>query len=1163
MDIIRIVDLLEQTRSSDAAIRERADKFLDGIQPFSELAFKLHDIIVNKELELHVRLAAVDYLKNNIANHSDLIEDNIALDLLGLTASPLPKELKVSLIDCCAVFARASNPTALSLWNKLELLLPATNKNMPTTSFADLADLEPRAQEYSVTISFINMLNCILESVAEYHMLQSHHFQIRPSLETCLNLVTNIVFVKVNSRQFNKFEEKWTILKLCINTYHILVSRYDANEHGNSLRCSFNLMAQILQDGEIFKCIMCNLEDAANILENDLISATSDKMDATSTYTANPLLDEYVSCALNLLNCVAEKQDEFVELAKSIPGYPTAVVVTLDVLLNGVNPRTGAVDRLATLVRVPAVGSDKSALQALKLLTKVVRDKSSLAEQVSLHLSSSNSPLVQGDNLVTLFVNCLSSDTRPVRIAALKYISACLDCRQCAGRPSHNIAHRLLGFDNQMTTLRECGSRGKVFDCLHSIINFFNDAEAFSHPELSDERTLGLEIIHKLCTDVRTFDLTLRFLRSSYDFLAKYLRNLFKLFAADEVLQVLETRVDETIWLMRLLAVEIKLACERSMKSIATNHLNLLLSERPRKLLEMLPNLMCEHSLPAMPSWECFDHDELWKIVSQRTDADGIIDLKDLHQKLSGEVKMINVHLRQVQKKNIRDEIAEILDYASNLNHSHRMRAKKCEYVTAWRELIETVIAVNALDCFDSDLVVRILFELTHELMSRTSLPNFMPNLHNQISSTIHMATWLLRQIGCKPTTTTNFLSIARSIQNLLEQTSTTQYKKARVNLYTAFLNTSKSLPTTVSRDLRFEQPLLDKIYRDALAGPEVLKVLALSILSQTDLSWVGDACKNGTLRHIVESLKENDAEIVATRGERITKAFFSFEAKVTLCTNIASTPDGAKSLVHLGIMEVLGSLRSIDSYLLLLDINTYFQKLYVGVLQLMSALSTNMRINNRNLLRVKPILHTEVLRNVPVLKSRAEGLETLLVTSSLQSQIILEAGEGLRHDFVNAIQHFTGDLDEMQLRILVNLLTGCVKMLRREQYSPSALFAPSWNAATIPVLMSQPSLGTLVSILNCLHNQQNRVVQDGEESGGGCNLSDIVAENCVYLIWVHVNIYLDSNHKSKPVRELESFKNETQIVLNDAFFNKLAFSRSEFVKIVTRKLKKLRLSIM
>ena len=1054
--------------------------------------------------------------------------------------------------------ARTGPDTALALWDKLELLLPATNTaGWNSRIIVELGDLEPKAQEYGLTVKFMNMLTDILEHVGQYGMLLSAQLQHSYSLETCINLVINIVFLRVNSRQFNKVDEKWTILSQCVKFCRLLIDKYDPAEHGNSRKCTFNLLSQILQDNEIFKCIMLNIEDAVNHLENDLISATSgDGSSDQQSYKPGELLDNYICDSVSLLNCIVDKQEDFIELVKNIPGYPTVVNVKLDVLLNGVNPRTGSVDRLATLIRIPAVASDNTSLQTLKLLQKVMASQHNLAQQVSIHLSSSNSPLVHGDNLVTLFVNCLTSDSMQVRIAALEFISTCLEHRLGAGRPLYNIAHELLGFDSRMTTLREPGS-GKVFDCLHAIIKFYDDSEAFSHPELKEERTLGLEIIYKLCVDVRTCDLTLRFLRSSYDFLSKYLKNLFKLFSSDTVIGVLETRIDEMTWFLKLLAIDIKLSVERNMKSIATSHLNLLLSEKPRKLLELLPNYICGHSHPPMPNWECFDNDELWSLIAERADCGAIIDLKDLHRKLTGEVKIIYAHLGSAQRNLARDETNEILDFASTLNQSQRMQAKKYAYVDSWRELVETIISTNALDCFDIDLATRILFELVHELMSTTSIPNFMNSLYNQISSITVMATSQLKQIGSKPTTTTNFLSTARTIQNLLEQASNIlsgQQKRARVNLYAAFLNASRALPDTVSSDLKFNSSLLEKIYKDTLVGPAVVKVLALSILTQTDLSWVDDARRDGTLRHLVESLMEDDTELVATKGEVITKAFYTFQSKVTLFTRIASTPQGAKDLVQLNIMEVLGSLRCIDSYLMLLDENTFFQKLYVDILRLMSALSTSMKINNKNLLKVKPLLHPEVLRNVPLLKNRLDGLETLVVTTSLQSQIILEADSRLRHDFVNSIQHFTCNLDENHLKILVNLLTGCVKLLRNEQESFEPLFAPSWNAASTPVLMSQPSLGTLVSILNDLHNHDQAQASGYQET---------VIENCVYLIWSHMSIYLSPSFKTKSIRELESFKNECQFVLNDAFFNKLAFSRSEFVKIISRKLKILKSSIM
>lgn len=1170
-----MIELLKQTTNDDDKIREPAKKNLDQIQRIIGFTPKLLDIINNTKLELNVRIAAVNYLKNNVVNYwspANLLGDNIAPELLGLIASPIPKEFKIALINCCAAFAKTTPSTALALWNKLGLLIPSLNRSgMLTTNLtnwnsgiiADLGDLEPRVQEYGITISFLELLNNILDQIAKYSILQSPHIQHSASLETCLNLVTNIIFLRINSRQFNKVDEKWIMLNSSIITYNLFMLHYSPADDGNTSRCSFNLLSQILQDSDVFKCVMLNIEDAINHLENDLISNTNNTSSHNNSgpqqqsYKPNPILDEYIYSALSLLNCIAEKQEEFIDLIKHIPGYPTAVNVKLDVLLNGVNPRTGVVDRLATLIRIPALASDKTSLQALKLLKNIVKDQHSLAQQVSLHLSSSNSPLVQGDNLVTLFVNCLSSEYGPIRISALGFISTCLEHKLSAGRPSYNLAHELLGFDSQMTTLREPGSTGKVFDCLHAIINFF-DTEAFAHPDLKEERTLGLEIIYKLCVDVRTCDLTLRFLRSSYDFLSKYLKNLFDLCKSETIKDILEVRIDEIIWFMRLLSVEIKLSCERNMKSIATNHLNLLLSEKPRKLLELLPNFICEHAHPVMPNWECFDNDELWKIIAERADGKAIIDLKELERKINSEVKLINyLHKFTTRKNLLEDEKNEVLQFAANLNESHRMQAKKYEYLQSWREVMEIIMAVNALDCFDNDLAVRILFETTHELIAKTNLTRFTSNLYTQISSTILMAASVLRKIGSKPTTTTNFLSLAKSIQNLLEINSHLlfgQYKRARVNLYAAFLNASRALPETVSNDLKFNQSLLEKIYKDALIGPAGVQVPALTVLIQTDLCWVESATRDGSLRHLVESLTEDDLEIVATKGEEITKAFYSFESKVTLFTKIATTLSGAKSLIHLNIMDVLENLRCIDSYLMLLDENTFFQKLYLDVLRLMSAMSTSMRINNKNLLKIKPLIHTEILRNIPLLKNRQDGLETLLMTTSLQSQIILEADSSLKHDFVNSIQHFTNSSEDSQLKILVNLLTGCVKILKSDQYSLTPLFAPSWNAASTPVLMSQPSLGTLVSILNNLHNQNLKLVEEFKET---------VTENCIYLIWCHMTIYLHTNYKTKHIRELESFKNESQVVLNDAFFNKFAFSRSESVKIISRKLKKLRISIM
>lgn len=1163
MDVDRLTELLKQSISDDTNVKENAGKHLAQIHKIIGFSSRLIEIVLNDRADINVRQAAVNCLTDNVVKYWDsnnMLGDNVAQDLLYLVISNLPKTFRVSVLDLCATFSKTAPSTALSLWNKLCILVPTLDSRVTSSSnwscgiLSEIGDIEPRTQDYSITISFLKMLNNILEHVAYFCLLQSPHLQHSNSAETCINLVTNLIFLKVSSRQYNKMEDKWIILNLCLETFQLFISRYEPVEDGNSQRCSFALMSQILQEGDIFKCIAQNIEEAVNHLEELLINdKTSD--DATSNqppYKQDPLIDRYIFLAINLLNSVALKQHDFMAVIKKIPGYPTALNVNLDVLFNGINPKTGNVDRLAFLIRIPALGSNETTLETLKLLKSIIQHQPSIAQQVSLHLSFSTSPLVHDDNLVTMFVNCLSSDSHLVRRAALTFISTCLEHRVGMERSSYNLAHELLGFDRQMTTLREPGSMGKVFDCLHAIIGFF-DQDTYAHPDLKEERTLGLEIIHKLCTDVRTCDVTLRFLRSSYDFLSKYLKKLFKLVEVDTLIPVLDERISELVWFFRIISVEIKLSWEKNLKSVANNHLSLLLGDMPRKLIELLPDHVCGQTHPIMPNWECFDNDELWKTVAQQADKDATINLKELHRKLAGEVKMVNLHLGSTQKNLISDEISEILDFAGSLNESYKKQAKKSEYFNAWREFTEVVITVNALDGFENDTAIRILFEIIHELMSKTKIANFTTGIMPQLSSTILLASSLLRFKCMKSSTMTDFMSLASSIHQLLEQSSSLiwgQFKGARVNLYAAYLHAVRALPETICRDLDFNHSLLEKIYKDALIGPEIIKVLSLTILTQTDLTWVESAARDGSLRHLIESLAEDDLEIVATRGEILTKEFYAFDSKLTLFNNIAITSSGARALVHLNLMDVLGSLRIIDSYLMMLDENTIFQKLFVGVVRLMKTLSTTLKIQHKNIFKIKPIIHTEILRNIPVLMNTEEGRETLLQTTCLQTQIISEAESTLQHDFVNSVQHFTRELSSDMLKILVNILTGCTKILLSHQ-KPTPIFAASWNASSSTVL-SQPSLGYLVWLINSL---KDHVQKD--------DIKEIIRENCIYLIWSHSNIYFDVNYKTKATRELETFRNELPIVLNDAFFNNLASSQSQFVDVFSRKVRKLRISVM
>ena len=82
----RILELLRKTTDPDAAIREPAESNLNAIHKIIGFTPTLLEIVLDPELEIHIRQAAVIYLKNNVIKFWD------ASQLLTENGQPDPSQ---------------------------------------------------------------------------------------------------------------------------------------------------------------------------------------------------------------------------------------------------------------------------------------------------------------------------------------------------------------------------------------------------------------------------------------------------------------------------------------------------------------------------------------------------------------------------------------------------------------------------------------------------------------------------------------------------------------------------------------------------------------------------------------------------------------------------------------------------------------------------------------------------------------------------------------------------------------------------------------------------------------------------------------------------------------------------------------------------------------
>ncbi|RWS24745.1 nuclear pore complex protein Nup205-like protein, partial [Leptotrombidium deliense] len=872
---------------------------------------------------------------------------NCISTFVGLLVCAIPRKLKAAILSTLGAFAKLTPSIALSIWIKMDSVFPKPQIAVTTVASTqqqrfwqsgiavEIEDIEPRNEEYPITIAFLKSLNSLLFHI---NCNRQTHYQL--SVESCLGFVINSIFLKSSSRIFKSEKEKWTVKYYCLKVIRQVLRDFDPLSDGPVKKGAFSVLSQVLQENILFRRMMEVVEDVVSALEPDALSSS------TETHIAVDTIKKSLSAVLEIFNSVAEKENDFLLTVHSIPGFPLAMLMKLASLFFDINPNTGVVDRLATLVRVLSLSSDIQ-ISILKFLQHLVSSEASVSQQILLQIQPFNK--YHDDYFIHVFLECLESDEKNLRLEALKFILITLK-RDIASFSSFGFSHRLLGFDQNKSNLRTPGPSGQTFTCLHAIIALVETCEDMSQ---SDERCFSMQILHCLSKDAETCEVTLRFLRTSYDLITRYLDVLQKRQDQLPSTWLNESNIGEISWFWRLLSIELKITTENHLKSHSNSYLKQLLGEKAKKkLTDLVPKDIFEHSHPDTPNWEYFDTTQLWKTISECTSESGDpIDVKQLHQKLINEIRLVGPQLGVVQTGVIQTEIHKILEFAANLNKSRDQLNDKLNYFESWRELAEIMLCARCLDVFDVDVKARILLEMIQELLQRASNSETIDSLLTPISSVVLLSSTCLRNLKRDSAIKTHLLATAKNITNLLESSSSAalwqKHKRARVNLYGTLLHIYRIIPQHLFPEIKLSFRILEKLCKDVLSGHEITKVLAISVLNETDPSWIREVVNDGTLHLLINSLMVDEKEVKTVKFDEHCKAFYSFESKITLLMKIASTSNGSQLLLQLGIVDVLSSLEVIEIYPFLFGQSEICFKMFSSILRLLISLCSGVKRQN------------------------------------------------------------------------------------------------------------------------------------------------------------------------------------------------------------------------
>ncbi|RWS05194.1 nuclear pore complex protein Nup205-like protein, partial [Dinothrombium tinctorium] len=1068
----------------------------------------------------------------------------------SLIVCAIPRKLKAAILTTLGAFAKSTASIALSIWVKMDSIFPKPQIAVTTIASTqqqrfwqsgiaiEIEDIEPRNEEYPITIAFLKALNSLLLHI---NCTRQLHYQM--SIESCLNFVINSIFLKSNSRVYKTEGEKWTVKLYCLKVIFQVLKNFDPLSDGPIMKGAFAIMSQVLQENVLFRRLMEVIENIVSALEPDSITVS------TETHQFGAVIKKCLEVLLKILNLIAEKENDFLTSVHNIPGFPIAMLMKLASLFFDINPNTGIVDRLSTIIRVLYLSSDIR-IDTLKFLQHLISSEASVSQQILLQIQPFNK--YHEDYFIHIFLECLESDEKKLRIETLKFIMITLE-KDISAFSGFGFSHRLLGYDRSMSNLCAPGPTGQTYTCLHAILGLLEACEDASQ---SDERCLAMQILHLLCKDIETCDITLRFVRTSYDLITRYLDVLRRNQVSNSTNWLNENNIVELSWFWKVLAIEIKITTQSNLKSHYNAYVKQLVGEKGRKkLTELLPKKIFIHSHPTAPIWEYFDAKELWKTISECTSENGgLIDIKLLHSKLINEIRLVGPQLGVVQTGVIQGEIQKILEFATNLNSSKDNLIQKVNYFEGWRELTEILLSVKCLDIFDDDIKSRLLIEIVQELLQHASMSDTIDALLTPMSSVILLASTYIRSTKREAAIKTHLLATAKSIMNLLESSSSAtlwqKHKRARVNFYGTMLHIYRILPPHLFTELKLSFRLLEKLCKDVLSGHEVTKVLALAILNETDSSWIRDVANDGTLRLIIDSLLVDEKEVKAFKFDEHCKAFYSFEAKMTLLMKIASTPSGPQILIHLGIIDVLSSLECYEIYPFLFGQSDICFKMFAGITRLLLTLCCG--LNKQNLDQISPFLNVrsvvinDVLRTAVSSKNSSEAEIILNLFTAVLSQLVAYCNTQLQRTFLSLINTFNEKIEVSRSQILVNVLLGYMQLCQNNSLLP--LFAPSWNIQSTFMNIGQPILGTLVSIIDNSIENMNK-----------SSSYNIIVELSLYLLWHHLNLYFTILEISEKDRsDVEKLQLESSSVVSDIFFAKIQnnVQNNNFVDALIRRIK-------
>ncbi|KAM4746874.1 nuclear pore complex protein Nup205 [Rhinophrynus dorsalis] len=704
--------------------------------------------------------------------------------ILGLLQCSIPPVLKAELLNTLTAFGK-SPEIAASLWQSLEYTQVLQTVRSPGQRQGagievELNELESRCEEYPLTRAFCQLIGTLVESSFPSNLGAGLR---APGFEPYLQFLRDSVFLRFRTRAYRRAAEKWEVAEVVLDVFYKLLRDYEPQpedfvdqyvEMQGEERVAykppgFSLMHHLLNESPMLELCLSLMEEGVT------------QLDTYAPFPGKKHLEKAVIYCFMLLNLTLQKETLFMDLLRE--SHLSMIVTPLEQLLQGINPRSKKADHVVNIARYLYHGSSNPelAFESAKILCRISCNPNIQTKLVGDFTQDQN----VSQNLMAGFVQCLDSEEaeeiipyediqhekkmtnlyHKTKIHILNLLITSLEMK------SPNLALYLLGYELKKpvstTNLQDSGVLGCPRTCLHSILDILKKGTdgrtgpvaVWESPYLAE---LCYQVIYQLCACTDTSGPTMRYLRTSQDFLFTQLQHLPFSMKEHEI-----SVLNQMSWLMKTSSIELRITSLNRQRSHTQRLLHLLLDDMPvkpyavdgegaleeesrtlsgflhfdttskvrRKILRILDSIDFSQEIPEPLQLDFFDRNQMEQVIAncehKNRRGQTVCNVKLLHRVLVAEVNSLQGMAAIGQRPLLLEEINTILQYVVERNKLLQCLQAKRHALESWRQLVEIILTACPQDLIQAEhrqLVIRDLLQDLHDkILDEDAAQELMP----------------------------------------------------------------------------------------------------------------------------------------------------------------------------------------------------------------------------------------------------------------------------------------------------------------------------------------------------------------------------------------------------------------------------------------------------